>query len=125
MKTSVMVSSKSVIAAMPLSVTIPTGLITSPSRKPYPGLVILKSLTSNSVEPIPVTEVGPTIKLTSKFSPTSVVAPSPGLETPTNSRFSYDGCGTEIVGLVYPVPPELTVKERVPPAPTVAVTSAP
>ena len=37
--------------------------------------------------------------------PVVVVDPIPNLETPSISRFSYDGGETNILGLVYPVPP--------------------
>ena len=70
-----------------LSVTRPTGLITSPTLKPNPGLSILNEVTVNNVEPIPVVELAPTSTLTRSPLPVSVVAPIPSLETPTTSRF--------------------------------------
>ena len=69
-----------------LSVTRPTGLITSPTLKPNPGLSILNEVTVNNVEPIPVVELAPTSTLTRSPLPVSVVAPIPSLETPTTSR---------------------------------------
>ena len=85
----------------PRSVTSPTGLNTSPFLKPYPCLAILNDLTSRSVDPIPTVLVGPTSTVISKFLPVSVVAPTPNLDTPTTSRFSYDGCGMLICGCTH------------------------
>jgi len=111
--------------ASPLSVTSPTGLNLSPGKNAYPGLSILKFLTSNKVDPMPVVEAEPTSRVRSRPVPVSVVAPIPRRDTPTTSRFSYDGAGILTIGFVYPDPPLLTVKIRVPPAPTTAETSAP
>ena len=47
---------------------------------------------------MPTVLAGPTLTLTSKLLPVSVVAPTPNLDTPTTSRFSYDGCGILICG---------------------------
>jgi hypothetical protein len=95
----------------------------SPILNPQPGLVILNPVTSNNVEPIPTFVVAaPTSTLSKSPLPVSVVAPSPRRDTPTTSRFSYDGSGITIVGLLlYPVPPPTIVNASVPPAPTVAV----
>ena len=109
-----------------LAVWSPTGLNLSPFLNPQPGLVILKSLTSYKVEPIPtLVFAAPTSTLIFKPNPVSVVAPIPRRETPTISRFSYDGSGImKDTVSVYPVPPSLTLNCNVPPAPTVASISA-
>ena len=124
--TSVTVNSKSLtLFANPLSVTKPTGLITSPFLNPNPDLVILNEFTWCKVDPIPVVGAAATSTVNLRPNPVSVVAPIPNLDTPTTSKSSYVGGSTSICGLTYPVPPFTTVKANVPPAPTVAVIFAP
>ena len=61
----------------------------SPTLNECPALAILNSLISNSVEPIPTDVLdAPTLMFSSKFSPVSVVAPIPNLDTPITGTFS-------------------------------------
>ena len=65
-------------------VTNPMGLNLSPILNECPALDIAKSDISNNVDPIPTAvEADPTFKLSNRFSPVSVVLPTPSLETPT------------------------------------------
>ena len=66
-----------------LWVTNPTGLMTSPRLNPYPGLAILKFVTSNVSDPIPVVDAAPTSTSTNNPTPVVVVLPNPILETPS------------------------------------------
>ena len=70
---------------------------------------------------MPEVEEPPTIISINSPIPVSVVEPIPSLETPVIGKLSYDGSETNICGLLYPVPPLTTLKESVPPAPTLGV----
>ena len=107
-----------------MAVTKPTGLNTSPLLKPYPALEILKLETSQNVE-YSVSSVADTSKSSNNPTPVSVVFPNPILDTPTTSKFSYDGSETVIWGFTYLLPPLTILNESVPPTPTVAVIVAP
>ena len=56
-----------------LCVTKPTGLIMSPRLNAYPGLAILKFVTSNVSDPIPVVVAAPTSTSTNNPTPVVVV----------------------------------------------------
>ena len=108
------------------AVTRPTGLNLSPFLNEYPSLAISNSLIVNNVEPIPTEVVAPlTATFNNKLAPVSSVGPTPNLDIPTTSRFSYTGSGTIICGFIYPEPGFAIVNASDPPTPTVAVTSAP
>ena len=59
---------------------------------------MLNDFTETKVVPIPTEVPDPTSTLTIVPFPSSVVAPTPNLETPTTGKFSYEGGDTDITG---------------------------